>query len=201
MVEQSIADAESLVECLVDQIAAKYCQVWGVERDLVTVQPGDGYSYLYDATNDASQSGPAPRVLAGWGRSHAPGGARDKQRLRGFPLPPSAIGTDRGHLIARSAGSRDDLGINLIPQDSRINRGQGPLGRRWRRLERLASSRPGTPVLVRAVYDDDSDVRRCWSTSRSSMVARPSIGFPIAGTACCERFDSVGSLTQATDVR
>jgi hypothetical protein len=149
-------DPDELLEDAVNEIAGAYHRTWGAERELLSIDTHDGFAYLFDAT-DADSTQSAPRVVAGYGRTRSNTSSRDKNRLRGFPLPPADTPTDRGHLVARSAGPAGDLGINLIPQDSAINRGRGPIGRRWRRLERDAATTAGSAVLVRAVYDDNTD--------------------------------------------
>jgi hypothetical protein len=149
--------AGEVIADLVDDAAGRYREAFGRDRELVTVEPGDGFTYLFDATVDAPLDEPPPRVIAGWGQTRQPAGTRNRRFLAGFPLPPSQVSTDRGHLIARSAGGGDSIGINLIPQDRALNRGHSTQGRKWRALERLAATSPGTPVFVRAVYGPPTD--------------------------------------------
>ena len=66
----------------------------------------------------------------------------------------SGSGLDRGHFIAHGAGGGLDL--NLFPQLALLNRGWSRQGRLWRQLERYAARNPGTPLLVRPIYRDDS---------------------------------------------
>lgn len=149
--------AAKVIGDLIDDAADRYRDAFGRDRKLVTVEPGDGFTYLFDATVDAPADKPPPRVIAGWGETRQPTGKRDRRFLAGFPLPPSHALIDRGHLIARSAGGGDSFGLNLIPQERDLNRGHSAQGRRWRALERLAATSPRTPVLVRAVYGPPSD--------------------------------------------
>lgn len=142
---------------LVDDAADRYRDAFGADRELVTVEPGDGFTYLFDATLDAPLNEPPPRVIAGWGETRRAAGKRDRRFLAGFPLPPSETKSDRGHLIAHSAGGGDSIGINLIPQERALNRGHSVQGRKWRALERLAAASPRTPVFVRAVYGPPTD--------------------------------------------
>jgi hypothetical protein len=149
--------AVEVIGDLVDDAASCYRAAFGGDRELVTVEPGDGFNYLFDATLDAPADEPPPRVIAGWGQTRRPTGKRDRRFLAGFPLSPSQVSTDRGHLIACSAGGGDGFGINLIPQERALNRGHSAQGRKWRTLERLAAASPGIPVLVRAVYGPPTD--------------------------------------------
>ena len=149
--------ADEVIDDLVDAAAGRYRDAFGRDRELVTVEPGDGFTYLFDATLEAPLDEPPPRVIAGWGETHKTTGERDRRFLAGFPLPPSETRTDRGHLIARSAGGGDSFGINLIPQQRALNRGHSVQGRKWRALERLAVASPRTPVFVRAVYGPPTD--------------------------------------------
>ncbi len=148
-----------------DVVAARLAQLAGDayrdatagQRDLVDVRRPTGWTYLFDATIDEGVGAP-PRLVATWGQSTATVRQRDKRFMAGFPLPKSPSDLDRGHAVAREAGGDEGIGINLIPQDRKLNQGRGPGGRRWRRLERLAASQPGTGVFVRQIYDDDSDL-------------------------------------------
>ena len=149
--------ADEVIDDLVDAAAGRYRGAFGRHRELVTVEPGDGFTYLFDATLEAPLDEPPPRVIAGWGETHKATRERDRRFLAGFPLPPSETRTDRGHLIARSAGGGDSFGINLIPQERALNRGHSVQGRKWRALERLAAASPRTPVFVRAVYGPPTD--------------------------------------------
>jgi hypothetical protein len=150
-------DVERAIDPAVDAISIAYQAQWGSARQLVQIADG-GFTYLFDGSPEALFDGspeaattePAPRVVAGWGRN-------SERRQRGPALPPSLTATDRRHLIARSAGWRADLGLNLLPQDTAVNAGRGPLGRRWGHLEQQAAARPAAQALVRAVYDDLTD--------------------------------------------
>lgn len=115
--------------------------------------------FLFDAAptlKRAPESGD-DRVVAVWGRSHAPTEPRDRARLAGFlpnPLSWSRAELDRGHLVAHTAGGGLDL--NLFPQVSALNRGRSREGRLWRRMEDQAARNPGTPLFVRPVYCDST---------------------------------------------
>lgn len=78
--------------------------------------------------------------------------------MAGFPLPSTPFPVDRGHLLARASGGDEGIGINLVPQERRLNRGQGESGRRWRALERLAASDPGAWMFVGLAYVDAGDM-------------------------------------------
>lgn len=96
-------------------------------------------------------------MLGAWGRSKPPAKPRDASRMRGYPSPQrdSAAPVDRGHLIAHTIGGEYDM--NLIPQDAALNRGIGDSNKRWRELERYCAAHPGTLLLVRAIYKDNTD--------------------------------------------
>ena len=124
--------------------------------DLVLVDPGNGFTYLFDRAG-ALRPTPAaqvPRVIGVWGRSRPVANRRDPARMRGHPRP-SRGEDDRGHLISCAAGGGYD--INLVPMDAALNRGSSPDGRRFRALERGAAAVPGTLFFIRPVYGDETD--------------------------------------------
>jgi hypothetical protein len=47
---------------------------------------------------------------------------------------------------------------NLFAQAAHVNQGRSPAGRAYRRLERLAASRPGRLLFHRLIYGDGTDV-------------------------------------------
>jgi hypothetical protein len=123
---------------------------------------------LFDAapTLVENRLGPGEdRLVAAWGCSRLPAGKRDRGRLARFlPSPPlwSGSGRDRGHFIAHAAGGDTDL--NLFPQVAALNRGHTEEGKRWREMERYAAARPGTPLLVRPVYDSADWTPARWAS-------------------------------------
>ena len=137
-----------------DAWASEYCA--GAEPDpgdLVVVDPGNGFSYLFDLAGSL-QGEPcscAPRVVGVWGLSQTPASGRDHSRMRGHPRP-GRSGDDRGHLISCAAGGGYD--INLVPMDAALNRGWSAEGSRFRALERKAAAAPGTLFFIRPVYQD-----------------------------------------------
>jgi hypothetical protein len=142
---------------LCDAWAAEYSAGAGLDPgDLVVVDPGNGFSYLFDLAGtlrDGSCSR-APRVVGVWGLSLPGAEGRDHNRMRGHPRP-GRYGDDRGHLISCAAGGGCD--INLVPMDAALNRGWSPEGARFRALERKAAAAPGTLFFIRPVYQDDTD--------------------------------------------
>jgi hypothetical protein len=148
------------VEDFGDRVSSAWATVYlastGADAaDLVVVDPGNGFHYLFDLAGSLSGEprAHAPRILGVWGRSQ-PGQPRDHSRMRGFPRP--ARGTDdRGHLISCAAGGGYD--INLLPMDAALNRGWSAEGARFRAMERSAAASPGTLFFIRPIYGDDSD--------------------------------------------
>ncbi len=145
-----------LAELLADRAASVYRDVTAGHRSLLTVPLR--FTYLFDETTPAAPSDATSRLVAAWGRTDVQAVARDRRFLAGFPLPRSDVELDRGHLVALAAGGDEAVGINLIPQERRLNRGRSPDGRRWRQLERLVAGEPGTGIFVRALYDGPSDI-------------------------------------------
>lgn len=141
------------------------CDAWAAEYsagaeldpgDLVVVDPGNGFSYLFDlaGTLRSGSRSRAPRVVGVWGLSRPGTEDRDHSRMRGHPRP-GRSGDDRGHLISCAAGGGYD--INLVPMDAALNRGWSPEGARFRALERKAAAAPGTLFFIRPVYQDGTD--------------------------------------------
>jgi hypothetical protein len=144
-------------ELLGDAWAQDYLSFARAEpEDMVTVDPGNGFSYLYDLAGTLRGGGcsRAPRVIGVWGLSQPPAGRRNTARMRGHPRP-GRPGDDRGHLISCAAGGGYD--INLVPMDAALNRGRSAAGARFRSLERLAAARPGSLFFIRPVYHDATD--------------------------------------------
>lgn len=143
---------------LCDAWTSQYLAASGAERaDLVVVDPGNGFSYLFDLAGSLSGGPPdghAPRVVGVWGLSRPSGSGRDRGRMRGHPRP-GRYADDRGHLISCAAGGGYD--INLVPMDAALNRGQSPAGARFRALERKAAALPRTLFFIRLVYCDGTD--------------------------------------------
>jgi hypothetical protein len=140
-----------------DAWASEYCS--GTEPDsgdLVVVDPGNGFSYLFDLAGSfrGEPCSRAPRVVGVWGLSQPPASGRDHSRMRGHSRP-GRSGDDRGHLISCAAGGGYD--INLVPMDAALNRGWSAEGSRFRALERTAAARPGTLFFIRPVYQDGTD--------------------------------------------
>ena len=145
-------------ELLLDPWTTEYAALTPWVPEILEIDLG-ALVYLFDAapTTGAAEARGDDRVVVVWGRSQPPPAPRDRGRLAGFiPLPGSwsARGRDRGHLVAHAAGG--GLDMNLVPQAAALNRGRSQAGRRWRALEREASSRPGTPLFVRPIYHDAS---------------------------------------------
>ena len=143
--------------CLLDSWASEYTSSNGARNeDLVVVDPGNGFNYIYDLADSLRGRSlrRSPRVVGVWGLSQPGGHSRDIARMQGFPRPGRG-GDDRGHLIAFAAGGGYD--INLVPMDTSLNRGWSSEGSRFRGLERLVASLPGTVYFIRPIYEDDSD--------------------------------------------
>lgn len=117
--------------------AAEYERVTGNRLYEIDLDP---FTYTFDTTLD--------RLVSAHGRSMAPAAPRDRTRQKGHP--PAPDGDHKGHVIAHSIGGGMD--INIVGQKVSLN-----LGRRWRRIEKLAAANPGTAIAVRLIYDDDSD--------------------------------------------
>ena len=103
--------------------ASDYC-AWAQPDpdDLVIVDPGNGFSYLFDlaGTLRGESCSRAPRVVGVWGLSRPREHGRDHSRMRGHPRPGRSA-DDRGHLISCAAGGGYD--IKLVPMDAALNRG------------------------------------------------------------------------------
>ena len=127
----------------------------GIADDLVTVDPGNGFEYLFDLAGSprAKEVAWPPRVVGVWGRSGRSSG-RDVVRMRGHPRPKRGE-DDRGHLISCAAGGGYD--INLVPMNAALNRGWSDEGARFRAMERRAADSPGTLYFVHVDYEDNSD--------------------------------------------
>ena len=141
------------------------CDAWAAEysvwaeldpADLIVVDPGNGFSYLFDlaGTLRGECCSRAPRVVGVWGLSQPSAKERDHSRMRGHPRPGRSA-DDRGHLISCAAGGGYD--INLVPMDAALNRGWSAEGSRFRALERRAAAAPGTLFFIRLVYQDGTD--------------------------------------------
>lgn len=144
-------------------------------EDLVDVDPGNGFHYTFDLAGSLRgvDTGREPRVVGVWGFSVA-GSERDRVRMRGHPRS-GRPGDDRGHLVACAAGGGYD--VNLVPMDAALNRGRSSDGARFRALEQLAASLPGSLYFVRLAYEDGT--------------ARPSafeVGVAVDGTLVVETF-------------
>src|SRR5579859_322506 len=141
-----------------DAWASQYLAASGADpADLVVVDPGNGFSYLFDLADSLSGQAPRghpPRVVGVWGLSRPDGSGRDHGRMRGHPRP-GRSGDDRGHLISCAAGGGYD--INLVPMDAALNRGWSAKGSRFRALERQAAAAPGTLFFIRPLYHDGTD--------------------------------------------
>ncbi len=108
--------------------------------------------YLFDAAGSER----AERTVAVVARPERPAADRDVSYQRGYPLPDKIAGrsVDRGHLVAFSAGGL--FGPNLIVQDRALNRGWSTEGKAYRSLERAAVAAPGSLMIVRCHYCDDT---------------------------------------------
>ena len=145
------------------EVAVRYRARWGPDRVLHDFRFGK-FSYLFDTTPDdystpEGRDQPANRALAAWGNSDPDLRFGDRRNLRHFPVPPIIRSLDRGHLIAMSMGGGDF--VNLVPQEPGLNRGWNAEGKRWRALERAATSDPGAFVFVAVSYVDISDIPSC----------------------------------------
>lgn len=58
----------------------------------------------------------------------------------------------RGHFVAHAGGGGMDM--NFFPQAKGLNRGTTERGKVWKAIERQIIEHPGTPLLVRPLYDD-----------------------------------------------
>ena len=143
---------------LSDAWVSQYRAACGADpADLVVVDPGNGFSYLFDLAGSLSgqaRPGHPPSVVGVWGLSRPSESGRDHGRMRGHPRP-GRHADDRGHLISYAAGGGYD--INLVPMDAALNRGLSAAGARFRALERKAAAVPGTLFFIRPVYQDGTD--------------------------------------------
>lgn len=163
--KESSLGFDDLAWALTDVAWDAYERTWGQDRDLREITLPDGFTYLFDTTDPGAPAPPA-RLVAAFGTTGNCPPPPLPSFMRGFPLPPHDVPLDRGHIIARSSGGAEGIGLNLIPQDRRLNRGWGEPGKGWRLLERLMANTPGTFVWRRVVYDSADDV----PTSIESLV-------------------------------
>lgn len=150
-------DEAAFADAVVAKWVREYRRTTRGDRDVVEIEGENGFTYIYDSTLRPPLDEADNRVIGAWGHSTPAAQPRDKSRMRGYPSPQRQhkIQVDRGHLIAHAIGGEYDM--NLIPQDADLNQGKGGGDRRWRELERYCEGHPGTPVLVRALYDDITD--------------------------------------------
>jgi hypothetical protein len=186
------AEARPAAESWDDFVRGQLVPRWLAAYECATPWPAQivevdvgSLTYLFDLApsfDDAiARTDGDDRVVAVWGRSQPPGGARDGSRMRGLIPEPerwSGAGRDRGHLVAHAAGGGLDL--NVIPQSVALNRGRSAAGRRWRAMERHAAAHAGTPLLVRPLYADGG-----W------VPAQLDFGLLIDGALWYEHFDNL----------
>lgn len=139
---------------LLEAYGDAYASAFGQNRDLRLIRVRE-HEHLFDTTDDHSPDAPAPRLVAIRADRRLEPLTRNKNFMRRFPIPEGEY--DRGHLVAREAGGAEGIGLNLIPQRRRLNRGQGRDGRSWRKLERL-NANADVLVVNRAIYDDPTDI-------------------------------------------
>ena len=151
------ADLFDLGRRLFDAAWTAYEQAWGSSDDLVETTTPDGFTYLFDG-RIADPPLPPPRLVAAFGLAHDEPPPRQPSFMRGFPVPSAPMPIDRGHVIARTSGGAEGLGVNLIPQNRALNRGIGREGRRWRAMERLTARNPGALAWRRLVYGSADDI-------------------------------------------
>ena len=149
-------DVDHFGDRLIDAWSRAYLLTVDGGDDLVVVDPGNGFAYLFDRAGALRPvpAAQAPRVIGVWGYSQPGASGRDPTRIRGHPRPLRG-GDDRGHLISCAAGGGHD--INLVPMDAALNRGWSVDGARFRDLERRAAAAPGTLFFIRPVYGDQTD--------------------------------------------
>jgi hypothetical protein len=154
-----------LAKASVSSFGEDICREWALDycaraeccpEDLVIVDPGNGFSYLFDlaGTLRGEPCSRAPRVVGVWGLSRPGAPRRDHSRMRGHPRPGRSA-DDRGHLISCAAGGGYD--INLVPMNAALNRGWSAAGSRFRAMERKAAATPGTLFFIRPMYQDGTD--------------------------------------------
>lgn len=127
------------------------------ESHVMEIRQGQ-LTYLFDSAPTMSGADAGDdRVVAVWGRSVTADTSREKSRQAGFiPVPArwSHAGHDRGHFVAHAAGGGMDM--NFFPQAKGLNQGRTERGKVWKAMEHETIARPGTPLFVRPLYDDDS---------------------------------------------
>jgi len=143
--------------------------IWATSYDHMAKGPTNilevkdsGYTYLFDFASSpglGSASGILDdRVVASWGLSHAPSGARDSARMKGFIGASSELGdnTDKGHFM--NHGSGGGLDINLFPQRRDLNqrRKTNPASYIYFDMEKYTRENPGTFYFSRPIYTDSS---------------------------------------------
>ena len=99
------------------------------------------------------------RVIAIFGRSCPPEGARDAVRMRGYlgkTREAFGEGYDKGHFVAHSMGGDVLDSLNWFRQERRLNRGWSAEGRVYRRMERHCAAHPGTFLFSRPIYQTPS---------------------------------------------
>jgi hypothetical protein len=139
--EDGSIDADAFIEALSGAWEADYREATGGAADL-TRSEDHGFTFVFDHSK--------ARVVAGWGVSRKPEGARDDYHQQRAPKP--VLPTDeKFHLFGHALGG--GLDINMIPGARVVNRGEGS---GFAKLERYAIQNPGTYCFVRLVYDDDS---------------------------------------------
>lgn len=154
-----------LVRASLNSFGEDICSTWSSDYcarmapdpgDLVIVDPGNGFSYLFDLAGvlRGESCSRVPRVVGVWGLSRPAAPGRDHSRMRGHPRPGRSA-DDRGHLISCAAGGGYD--INLVPMDAALNRGWSAAGARFRTMERKAAAVPGTLFFIRLFYQDGTD--------------------------------------------
>ena len=134
-----------------------YTQAVGDFGDLLRFTD-EGTTYIFDYTSGSRPENRRPtedRVVAAWRYSTRQPRARDKSRMKGFPIPEDPERpktTQRGHLFAHAMGGGLDVG--LFPQDADLNMGRSDQGKLFRRMETQAASNPGTFCFIRLLYSD-----------------------------------------------
>jgi hypothetical protein len=156
------ASYDALVALLADELP----QAWLARYQRMCTGPTNvlivtamGFDYLFDYSADliargelSASPGREDRLVAAFGRSRRAAGSRPASRIAGFPG--SDARGDRGHFLAHASGGGAD--INLFHQDTGLNRGWSPQGKRYRAMERYCATHPGTFCFSRPVYTDET---------------------------------------------